>query len=330
MSEPQQPAWQRRAPPPVWVRYVSKAIAFVVLLPLTKLFGRRWPRFMSRGLTRMLMRFPSYVPSVHDVFVCSYFKSGTNWTMQVAVQIAYRGRGEFAHIHDLVPWPDMAPRARYAVPLDDDGPRCSAPTGLRVIKTHLSTAHVPYSPEARYVCVVRDPKDVFVSGYHFTRAHVGMLMPSVADWLAATLSPDTPLGSWAEHLAGYWRLRDRPNVLFLTYESMRADLPGTVDRIAALMGVALSPDERAAVIERSSFAYMKTIGAKFEAPGAPWADPRGSMMRRGERGTAGELLSANDQRRVDDYWRAELARMQCDFPFDAVFGQQADQSAGSG
>jgi hypothetical protein len=32
------------------------------------------------------------------------------------------------------------------------------------------------------------------------------------------------------------------------------------------------------------------------------------------------LLSAGDQERVDDYWRAELARLECDFPYDAAFG----------
>jgi hypothetical protein len=310
-----------RQPPGPWVRYIGTAFAFAVILPLTKLFARRWPRFMSRTMTRFLTQFPrDYVPRAHDVLICSYFKSGTNWTMQIAVQIAFRGRAEFEHIHDLVPWPDLSPRAQYAVPLDDDEPQRVAPTGLRVIKTHLALGRVQYSAAARYICVVRDPKDVFVSSYHFTRSMaMGRLMPSVAAWLDTYLSPDTALGSWAEHVASYWRVRDRPNVLFLTYESMRVDLPGTVDRIAAVMGVALSAEERAAVIERSTFGHMKLIGRKFDAPGAPWASGQGAMMRRGERGASGELLSAKQQRRIDDYWRAELERIGCDFPYDAAF-----------
>jgi len=282
--------------------------------------GRRWPRFMSRTLTRFTTQFPAaYAPAASDVFICSYFKSGTNWTMQMAVQVAYRGRAEFEHIHDLVPWPDVPPRVRYAVSLEDDGPRLAAPTGLRIIKTHLPLDAVPYAPVARYICVVRDPKDVFVSSYHFTRAMVGPLMPSVVGWLDTYLSADTALGSWAEHAASYWRVRDQLNVLFLTYERMRGDLPGTVDRIAAFMGVTLTADERAAVIERSSFDYMKKIGEKFDPPGSPWSSARGAMMRRGERGVSGELLSAADQRRIDDYWRAELRRIGCDFPYDTEF-----------
>jgi hypothetical protein len=65
---------------------------------------------------------------------------------------------------------------------------------------------------------------------------------------------------------------------------------------------------------------MKMIGHKFDSPGAPWASTQGTMMRRGERGASGELLSAEQQRRIDDYWRAELERIGCDFPYDTAFG----------
>jgi hypothetical protein len=321
MSTAAEQPWRRRPPPPRWIMVSIGALVIGVYWPVSKLFRKRWPRWVTRTLTKAMTRFPQdYTPTPDDVLICSYYKSGTNWTMQIAVQIAHHGHAEFEHIHDLVPWPDMTLRAGYAIPLADDRPRRAAPTGLRVIKTHMAMDALPYSPEARYICVVRDPKDVFVSSYHFTRAMVlGPLMPSVEAWLSTFLSPDAALGSWARHVASGWRLRDRRNVLFLTYESMRADLPKAVDRIAAFMGVVLTRDERAAVIEQSTFAYMKKIGHKFDAPGAPWASPAGSMMRRGESGQSAELLSAEQQRRIDDYWRAELVRLECDFPYDAAF-----------
>jgi hypothetical protein len=323
MSTAGKKPWRRRRPPPRWLMAPIGMLIVAIYWPVSKLFAKRWPRWVTRTITKMMTRFPrDYAPKAHDVLVCSYYKSGTNWTMQIAVQIAHRGRGEFEHIHDLVPWPDMTMRAGVAIPLDDDAPQRSAPTGLRVIKTHVALDALPYSQAARYICVVRDPKDVFVSSYHFTRAMVlGPLMPSVEAWLDTYLSQDTALGSWARHVASGWRLRDSGNVLFLTYESMRTDLPAAVDKIAAFMGVALAADERAAVIERSTFAYMKKIGHKFDAPGAPWARPEGSMMRRGESGQSAELISAEQQRLIDDYWRAELTRLDCDFPYDAAFAR---------
>ena len=313
----------RRRPTPKWVRYVFVPLAWLVLRPLARLFPRWWARTVARGMNRMLGKFGDYRPQAHDVLICSYFKSGTNWTMQIAAQIAHRGRAEFDHIHDIVPWPDMPPRSSYAVPVTDDSARRNAPTGLRVIKTHLPLGKVPYVPAARYICVVRDPKDVLVSSYHFMRSvGLGSLMPPVADWLGVFLSPDTPIGPWAEHVASYWRVRDRANVLFLTYEEMRADLAAAVDRIAEFMGVDLSDDERAAVVAQSEFAHMKQIGHKFDPPGAPWASPKGAMMRRGERGTSGELLTRDQQTRVDVYWRDALERLDCDFPYDEIYALQ--------
>jgi hypothetical protein len=206
------------------------------------------------------------------------------------------------------------------VPLDDESPGRSTPTGIRIIKTHRALDELPYSPAGRYICVVRDPKDVFVSSYHFTRALVlGSLMPTVDAWLDTYLSPDAPIGPWAKHVASGWSMRGRGNVLFLTYEAMRADLPGAVDKIAAFMGVDLTAEERSAVIERSSFQHMKKMEHKFEAPGAPWANAKGAMMRRGKSGGSAELITPEQQRRIDDHWRAELERMGCDFPYDTAF-----------
>jgi hypothetical protein len=99
---------------------------------------------------------------------------------------------------------------------------------------------------------------------------------------------------------------------------MRDDLPRTVDEIAAFMGVTLTADEHAAVVEQSTFAHMKSIGHKFEVGTSPW-ETGGYMMRRGERGKSGELLSAADQQRIDDYWRAELERIGSDFSYDETF-----------
>ena len=255
--------------------------------------------------------------------VCSYFKSGTNWTMQIVTQIAWRGHADFDHIHDLVPWLELPTRTRYTVPVTEEATWRESPTGLRAVKTHLPFGKYTLNDSARYVWVVRDPKDVFVSGYYFIRSTVlGPLMPSVQKWLDTFLSQDVFIGSWAEHVASGWRERHRDNVLFLTYEEMRADLGATVSRIAALMGVELGALERDRVIERASFPYMKAHSAQFDTRGLspPWAKPKGAMVRRGETGSANELLSAAEADRIDDYCRAELERLGCDFPYDTAFG----------
>ena len=308
---------------PAWARYASYVPLYGLGFPIVKLLdatgalprilGRRRPQFEGFG---------DYRPGASDIVVCSYFKSGTNWTLQIAVQITHRGRAEFDYIHSLVPWPDCPPPLKtIVIPLDNDSPRLRSPTGLRVIKTHEMLDNVPFTPEARYIAVTRDPKDVCVSGYHFLRSlALGPLMPSVETWVRLFLSPQFLQGQWASHLASYWAVRDRPNVLFLTYEEMRKDLSGTIGRVAKLMNVGLRPDELAEVRRRSDFAYMKREGSKFE-PGqiVPWGSV-GYMIRRGASGGANELLTPEQQRRIDDYCRSELARLGCDFPYDEMYG----------
>ena len=178
------------------------------------------------------------------------------------------------------------------VPLRDERAWRAALTGLRVIKTHLEWDRLPYSPEARYIRVLRDPKDVLVSSYFFIRDVIfGPLMPSVSVWLRMFCEGTMPF-SWSAHVDGAWKNRHLSNVLVLTYEDMRKDLAADVRTIAEFMEVALTRDEFARVCEKSSFAAMKSMNHKFTPPAlSPWAASTRWTMRRGESGGSSELLS---------------------------------------
>jgi hypothetical protein len=308
-----------------WTRYLSYVPLYGVGVPVVKLIEAtgRWPQAAARSVRKSMGDFGDYQPTAHDVIACSYFKCGTTWLLQIAVQIACRGDAEFDNIHSVVPWPDAPGMfATRIIPLSNPSPSQRSPTGLRVIKTHYALNNLPYTTAARYIAVTRDPKDVCVSGYHFLRSLIyGPLMPSVPRWIDFFLSPEFPQGSWAGHLASYWMARDRPNVLFLTYEDMKSDLPATVCRIAKFMGVKLTQDETSTVVHRSSFAYMKQAKRQFD-PGqvVPWGSDEGVMLRRGERGRSGDLLTPAQQQRIDNHCRAELQRMRCDFSFDETYG----------
>ncbi len=321
---------------------VISIVFYGVIVPLnwvlTRLgFESALVRLMTRAQNRGRFEkiFQGYEPTAGDVFVSTFAKSGTNWMMQIAHQIAFRGAGEYAHIHDVISWPDMGPKRskRISISLNDKRVQEASPTHLRVIKTHLAARYVPYNDKARYLVVVRDPKEVLVSSYYFAGGAAGPLMPKFDVWFELFLTERFPLNfgsTWAAHTAGYWALRDEPNVLVLLFGDMKRDLRAAVEQVADVLGVALTSAETNAVLEKSTFSYMSAIEDKFTPMPKgtlPWGEGL-KMMREGKTGRSGEVLTPEQQRRIDAHFSQELRSLGSDFPYDALFcpGNGADRA----
>ena len=319
-----------RKPPPLPLRLAMGTMIYGVAGPV--MWGLEKTGRAERAFGRMGARqrktfeeknpFRGYVPGKQDVFVATHAKSGTNWMMQIAHQLIWHGRGEFEHIHSVVPWPDtqvMPPfMQRYAIPLHEARDWETSPERKRVIKTHFDWDLLPYSEDARYIMVIRDPKDVFVSSYFFLKDGIlGPAMPSVDTWYKLFMSKGVMMSSsWVANTAGYWAQRHRPNVLIVSFKSMKRDLKGAVRKVAQFLDIEAPEELIDAVTEKSSFAYMKGIDHKFRMGKIiPWR-PEGSMMRKGTQGGSSELLSRQRQREMDAYFKAELKRLGSDFPYD--------------
>jgi hypothetical protein len=328
MNDPEIPALNRKFSRSFY--FINTSLTYLTTIPthwvLTKLGYKRGMlpliNALSEGRKGGKRAFVSYTPSAQDIFVCTYAKSGTNWMMQLAHQIAFHGAGEYEHIHDVVAWPEM--KILKSVPLESTLIQKASPEHKRVIKTHLAAKYVPYSEAAQYLTVVRDPKEVFVSSYHFCLGTYGPLMPDFDAWFDLFLSEKFPMssgGSWAEHTASFWALRDKPNVLVLFFGDMKQDLPLTAQRVADFLGIRLSADELKSVIEKSSFSYMSSIDHKFlpmPIENTPWArGPR--MLREGRSGNAKELLTLEQQNRIDQHFKAALQTLGSDFPYEKYF-----------
>ncbi|MGE3956199.1 MAG: sulfotransferase domain-containing protein [Vicinamibacterales bacterium] len=250
----------------------------------------------------------AYVPGPDDVFVATQMRCGTTWMQQIVHQVVTHGRGTFepgsvrSHIYTISPWID----ATHGVSMEA-APLVGQPP-VRIIKTHLPVELCPYSPSAKYIYVARHPVSCFASIVDFNRTMIGPLLPPVAalaDWFCSDRMYWLP---WARHVEGYWKWAARhDNVLFVHYEDMVRDFGPVLDRITTFLGHSLTPEERAQVIERTSFRYMKEHEEAFEmAPPSMFSVAAGQFLASG-RERRHEDVTPEIKARIVDYCRKELA-----------------------
>jgi hypothetical protein len=111
--------------------------------------------------------------------------------------------------------------------------------------------------------VARDGKDVALSYYHLCRAYNGY-EGTFDEFFERFLRGKVDHGSWFRHVGDWWSHCNDPNILFLTYEELTADLESCVRRIAAFCGFEVAPDRVSEILERCSFAFMKEHEARFD------------------------------------------------------------------
>lgn len=128
----------------------------------------------------------------------------------------------------------------------------------------------PFSvPGVKFVCMIRDPKDVVVSLHRVNfldcRRHGVPLTPYIKLFLAGkTLTA----GLWSQYTREWLELgKQHPgDFLFLTYEENRDNPIDVVRRLSRFIDVQLTEDEVASCVRHSSFDVMKQLskGAKAE------------------------------------------------------------------
>ncbi|CAN8011934.1 unnamed protein product [Ixodes pacificus] len=94
------------------------------------------------------------------------------------------------------------------------------------------------NPKAKYVYLTRNPLDVCVSFYHFTRS-----LPvyrfndgTFDDFFELFVTGKNDRGDFFDHLMSWYSHKDDPNVFFVTYEELKRNFKDTVLRLAYFLG----------------------------------------------------------------------------------------------
>ena len=166
-----------------------------------------------------------------DIWIVSYPKAGTTWTQQIVKLINNNGEDDDVKIDESIPWVEMF-NDKYRFDLDS----YSSPRAFKShFPYHLMPCGLPSNTPGRYIYVARNPKDVAVSMYHHAQALVGFPKMEWDVFFELFIAGKFPFGDYFEHVLGWWKHRDDPNVLFIKYEDMQKDLHSSIEKIARFL-----------------------------------------------------------------------------------------------
>jgi Sulfotransferase domain len=183
-----------------------------------------------------------------DIFLVSFPKSGNTWTRFLLANLRFPNEpATWANINRLIPDPSGTSKRDF-----DSIPR------PRIIKSH--ECFDPRYP--RVIYIVRDPRDVVVSQYHYHRKLKKIADDSpIQTFVARFLAGETCIhGSWGQNVMTWLATRPDPSrFLLLRYEDMVADTPRELAKIVDFLRMNVSPAQIAQAVERSSADQMRTL-----------------------------------------------------------------------
>lgn len=259
--------------------------------------NRRWEHFAHRP---------------GDIFVCTSPKCGTTWMQTIVATLLFPNGQPSGTVMDLSPWID----ARF-FPIEDVVASLEAQTHRRAIKTHTPADGIPWWSDASYIVVVRDGLDACMSFLN----HLSNMRPEAIMHLAATAQADgievgerfplddvhaffaswlEPPGVWFEHLNTFWTHRDQPNVLFVHFDDLKADLDAEMQRVATFLDVEVDESLWPQLVERCTFASMKQRSAEIADFDRLFIGGADTFLYKGTNGRWRDVLTADEVAAFDE------------------------------
>lgn len=261
----------------------------------------RWDRFTVRD---------------DDIFVTTAYKAGTTWVQRIVAALVFGGAPLPGRLGEISPWID----ARFMGPVEPVLAAVEAQRHRRFIKSHLAADGLRFFPQAKYVVVGRDTRDVFMSLHnHYSGYNDRMYrLFNSADRPGPELPlcPASPRELWPRwigegwfewetdgwpffshhhHISTWWKFRNLPNVLFVHYADLKADIETEVRRIASFCQIEVDQAAWPAILASVGFEAMRNEARGTDDPMAFYFD--GGANRFYFKGTNGrwrDVLTADD------------------------------------
>ncbi|KAK4307671.1 hypothetical protein Pmani_020580 [Petrolisthes manimaculis] len=135
--------------------------------------------------------------------------------------------------------------------------------GQRVIKCHYPLDLMPPDllDRTKVVYVARNPKDMVVSFYHFYKViKVFDYKGSMDTFIELFKDNDVVYCPYWPHIKQAWQKRNHPNLHFIFYEDLKADLQGELRKLNQFLATGLTEQQLKNVVQHTSFSSMKSRG----------------------------------------------------------------------
>lgn len=241
-----------------------------------------------------------------DIVVASYAKAGTTLVQQILAQLIF-DMDEEVSVSKISPWLDSVyPEKKAKLDL------IAAQVHRRVLKTHLPIDALVFSRVAKYIYVGRDGRDIVWSLYDHQGAasqearllleadanssgRLRVVAPppsSILNYFDAWLDKDGhPFWPFWENVRSWWQARLLPNVLFVHYSDLIADMGEQIRRIAAFIEIPLGEDRLALIMHHCSLEYMRAHAGRYVPHGTGlWKDDGKAFFNKGQNGRWSEIL----------------------------------------
>lgn len=266
--------------------------------------SKRFKFYLSNMASAVLSTRPAareLTVAPYDVFIVSYLRSGSTWARFLFGNLLQDEPVTFSNVDRIVPMIyDFPDRVLRRLP--------------RLLKSH--ECFDPRYPQV--VHIVRDPRDVAVSFYHYNRK-VGVLADNypIEAFVPAFLAGKTVdyadrLGSWEDHTLSWILMRrGNPSYRLLRYEDLLADPIGELVKTIPLLPKSLGRERIEQAVRLSSAERMRSLERQQSNQ---WRTTRNTrkdiaFIREARSGTWREQLSQHSVRQIEQSWGSTMQQL---------------------